>query len=97
MPRSRRFGSPTHGEAKLPPGKTLDSFAFDAVPMISRAQVMAICAGDGWLNEIIKLPLLPSNRPSHDADCACHQPYSQPSVNAVVATTMTTSKAPIRA
>ena len=26
-------------EAHLPPGKTLDSFAFDAVPMVSRAQV----------------------------------------------------------
>jgi len=38
-------------EAKLPPGKTLDSFAFDAVPMISKAQVMAICAGDGWLEQ----------------------------------------------
>ena len=36
-------------EAHLPPGKTLDSFAFDAVPMISKAQVMAIIAGDSWL------------------------------------------------
>lgn len=36
-------------EAHLPPGKTLDSFAFDAVPMISRAQVMAMAAGDSWL------------------------------------------------
>ncbi len=33
----------------MPPGKTLDSFAFDAVPMISKAQVMAIAAGDSWL------------------------------------------------
>jgi DNA replication protein DnaC len=33
----------------LPPGKTLDSFDFDAVPMVSRAQVMAIAAGDSWL------------------------------------------------
>ena len=36
-------------EARLPPGKTLDSFAFEAVPMISKAQVMAIAAGDSWL------------------------------------------------
>ena len=36
-------------EAHLPPGKTLDSFAFDAVPMVSKAQVMAIAAGDTWL------------------------------------------------
>ncbi len=37
-------------EARLPPGKTLDSFDFDAVPMISKAQVMAVAAGDAWLN-----------------------------------------------
>lgn len=36
-------------EAHLPSGKTLDSFAFDAVPMISKAQVMAMAAGDSWL------------------------------------------------
>ena len=36
-------------EAHLPPGKTLDSFAFDAVPMVSKAQVTAIAAGDSWL------------------------------------------------
>lgn len=36
-------------EAHLPPGKTLDSFAFEAVPMISKAQVMAMTAGDSWL------------------------------------------------
>jgi DNA replication protein DnaC len=47
--RDRRRIERHLGEARLPPGKTLDSFAFDAVPMISRAQVMAICAGDGWL------------------------------------------------
>jgi hypothetical protein len=28
----------------LPPEKTLDSFDFDAVPMVSKAQVMAIAA-----------------------------------------------------
>ncbi len=36
-------------EARLPPGKTIDAFAFEAVPMVSKAQVMALCAGDGWL------------------------------------------------
>ncbi len=55
------------GEAKLPPGKTLDSFAFDAVPMISRAQVMAICAGDGWLEQGANLILFgpPGGGKSH--------------------------------
>lgn len=36
-------------EAHLPPGKTLDSFAFEAVPMISKAQVSAMATGDSWL------------------------------------------------
>jgi DNA replication protein DnaC len=54
-------------EAKLPPGKTLDSFAFDAVPMISRAQVMAICAGDSWLEQGANLILFgpPGGGKSH--------------------------------
>jgi DNA replication protein DnaC len=38
-------------EAHLPSGKTLDSFAFEAVPMISKAQVMAMAAGDTWLSK----------------------------------------------
>ena len=37
--------------ARLPPGKTLDSFDFDAVPMVSKAQVMALVAGDSWLEK----------------------------------------------
>ena len=49
--RDRRRIERHLGETKLPPGKTLDSFAFDAVPMISRAQVMALCAGDSWLEQ----------------------------------------------
>lgn len=36
-------------EAHLPPGKTLDSFDFEAVPMISKAQIVAMAAGDSWL------------------------------------------------
>ena len=36
-------------EARLPVGKTLASFDFDAVPMVSKAQVMALTAGDSWL------------------------------------------------
>ena len=34
-------------EARLPSGKTIDAFAFKAVPMISKAQVLALCSGDG--------------------------------------------------
>lgn len=36
-------------EARLPPGKTLDSFDFETVPMVSKARVMALAAGDSWL------------------------------------------------
>jgi DNA replication protein DnaC len=38
-------------EARLPPGKTLDSFDFEVVPMVSKAQVMALAAGDSWLDK----------------------------------------------
>src|SRR5688572_350130 len=38
-------------QAQLPPGKTLANFDFEAVPMISKAQVMALAAGDRWLDE----------------------------------------------
>jgi len=38
-------------EARLPPGKTLDSFDFEAVPMISKAQVSALASGDSWLEK----------------------------------------------
>lgn len=65
--RDRRRIERHLGEARLPPGKTLDSFAFDAVPMISRAQVIAICAGDGWLEQGANLILFgpPGGGKSH--------------------------------
>ena len=49
--RSRRRIERHLAEAKLPPGKTLDTFDFEAVPVISKAQVMALAAGDAWLNQ----------------------------------------------
>src|SRR6476660_779682 len=47
--RGRRRIERHLADARLPPGKTLDTFDFDAVPMISKAQVMATTAGDSWL------------------------------------------------
>ena len=47
--RDRRRIERHLNEARLPPGKSLDSFDFDAVPMISKAQVMALASGDVWL------------------------------------------------
>lgn len=54
-------------EARLPPGKTLESFDFTAVPMISKAQVTALCAGDRWLDEGANLILFgpPGGGKSH--------------------------------
>ncbi len=49
--RARRRIERHLDEARLPPGKTFDSFEFDAVPMISKAQVMALAAGDSWLEK----------------------------------------------
>jgi DNA replication protein DnaC len=47
--RDRRRIERHLAEARLPPGKTLDTFDFEAVPMVSKAQVMAVAAGDAWL------------------------------------------------
>lgn len=54
-------------EARLLPGKTLENFDFDAVPMVSRAQVSALCAGDGWLRGGANLILMgpPGGGKSH--------------------------------
>ena len=37
-------------EARLPAGKTLATFDFDSVPMVSKAQVMALASGNEWLD-----------------------------------------------
>ena len=47
--RDRRRIERHLAEARLPPGKTLDTFHFETVPMVSKAQVMAVAAGDAWL------------------------------------------------
>ena len=49
--RGRRRIERHLADAKLPIGKTLDTFDFDAVPTISKAQVMALAGGDGWLEK----------------------------------------------
>ena len=49
--RSRRRFQRHLEEARLPPGKTLDAFDFAAVPMISKAQVQALAAGDAWIEK----------------------------------------------
>ena len=49
--RARRRIERHLAEAHLPAGKTLDGFDFTAVPVISRARVMALAAGDSWLEK----------------------------------------------
>jgi DNA replication protein DnaC len=54
-------------EARLPVGKTLDNFDFEAVPMVSKARVMALAAGDSWLEKGANLILFgpPGGGKSH--------------------------------
>ena len=65
--RDRRRIERHLAEARLLPGKTLDGFEFEAVPMISKAQVMAITAGDAWLQKGANLLLFgpPGGGKSH--------------------------------
>jgi len=49
--RVRRRTERHLAEAKLPPGKTIAAFDFAHVPMVSKAQVMALAAGDAWLEK----------------------------------------------
>ncbi len=49
--RGRRRIERHLAEARLPPGKTIDTFDFEAVPVVSKAQIMALAAGDAWLDK----------------------------------------------
>lgn len=63
--RARRRIERHLAEARLPPEKTLDTFDFKAVPMISKAQAMT--AGDSWLAKGANLLLFgpPGSGKSH--------------------------------
>jgi DNA replication protein DnaC len=49
--RNRRRIERHLAEARLPVGKTLPTFDFQSVPMVSKAHVMALAAGDTWLEK----------------------------------------------
>ena len=55
--RGRRRIERHLAEARLPAAKTLENFDFSAVPMISKAQVTALAAGDVWLDKATNLLL----------------------------------------
>jgi DNA replication protein DnaC len=65
--RGRRRIERHLAEARLPVGKTLANFDFEAVPMVSKAQVMALTAGDSWLENGANLLLFgpPGGGKSH--------------------------------
>jgi DNA replication protein DnaC len=56
--RGRRRIERHLAEARLPPGKTLDNFDFNAVPMVSKAQVNALTTADSWVNAGANLILI---------------------------------------
>ena len=63
--RGRRRIERHLAEAKLPAGKTLANFEFAAVPMVSKAHVMALTAGDSWLDQGANLLLFSGAGKSH--------------------------------
>ncbi len=65
--RDRRRIERHLADARLLPGKTLDGFDFAATPMISKAHVTALCAGDTWIEAGANLILIggPGGGKSH--------------------------------
>jgi DNA replication protein DnaC len=65
--RDRRRIERHLADARLLPGKTLDTFDFNATPMLSKAHVMALCADDSWIDQGANLILLggPGGGKSH--------------------------------
>ena len=49
--RDRRRIERHLAQARLLPGKTIETFDFTAVPVLSRAHVSAITAGDSWVGK----------------------------------------------
>jgi len=49
--RAKRRIERHRAESRLDPGKTLECFDFALVPMVSKAHVMALAAGDAWLEQ----------------------------------------------
>ena len=62
--RARRRIERHLAEARLPPGKTLATFDFTAVPTLSKAHVMALAAGTGWLERGANLLRLCTKAPA---------------------------------
>lgn len=65
--RGRRRIERHLAEARLPAGKTIATFDFANVPMVSKAQINALAAGDAWLKKGANLLLFgpPGGGKSH--------------------------------
>ena len=65
--RGRRRIERHLAEARLPAGKTIATFDFANVPMVSKAQITALAAGDAWLKKGANLLLFgpPGGGKSH--------------------------------
>src|SRR6476469_3937900 len=55
--RGRRRIERHLAEARLPVGKTRSGFDFEALPIVGKAEVMALPAGDSWLEQGAELLL----------------------------------------
>src|SRR4029450_13252418 len=55
--RGRRRTERNLAGAHLLPSEALDNFDFSVVPMLSKARVMALAAGDTWLDKATNLLL----------------------------------------
>ena len=75
--RGRRRIERHLASARLPTGKTFDTFDFNAVPVVSKAQVMALAAGDGWLDQG-QYPALWSARRRQEPSCGGARSGSRP-------------------
>ena len=75
--RGRRRIERHLASARLPAGKTFDTFDFNAVPMVSKAQVMALAAGDGWLDQGANILLF--GPPESDSYCPPRYAVRKPS------------------
>src|SRR5665213_2170933 len=76
--RGRRRIERHLASARLPTGKTFDTFDFNAVPLVSKAQVMALAAGDSWLDQGANILLFGPPGGGQEPSCGSTRSGSRP-------------------
>jgi DNA replication protein DnaC len=71
--RHRRRNERHLTDARLPVGKTFDNFDFEAVPVVSKAQLMALAVDDGLIDNGANLLLFGSPGAGHRSSDAAKQ------------------------